>query len=88
MHFGKSEFDHPACLIKGSELGLLGALRKTEEACRQAHEAIYAENGDAIKAYYAAQSRFNQAIMQAEQSGYDKGFADGKALQETIECTD
>ena len=79
LHFGMTEFEQPACLLKGSDLGLLGALRKTEEACRNAHADLHNENGDAIKALYAAQSRFNDAVMQAEQSGYDKGLADGRA---------
>lgn len=78
-HFGRHEDCTPACIIKGGEGGLLEALRRAEEAADDAIQMVHAESTDAAKAYHAQRCRHNQALIAAEQAGYDKGLADGRA---------
>lgn len=80
-HFGPDEGSVAACVIKaGSEQGLLGALRKAEGELADAWHAIHSESTDAAKAYYAQHSRHQEQMRLAEESGYEKGLADGRAL--------
>lgn len=78
LHFGRSEDSAPACVIKGADGGLLRALRLAEEAADDAVQAMHAESTDAARAYHAQRCRHTQALMAAEESGYEKGLEDGR----------
>ncbi|MGO1304565.1 MAG: hypothetical protein ACTMKV_07245 [Sphingomonas parapaucimobilis] len=84
LHFGRDEDSAPACQIKaGAEQGLLGALRDAEYAAADARRAIADESTDAAKAYYAQATRHASALRNAEEAGYERGLADGRALSAT-----
>ena len=81
LHFGRNEDSETACVIKaGAEGSLLKALRQAEEAADDAIQAMHAESTDAAKAYHAQRCRHNQALIAAEELGYERGLADGRAL--------
>ncbi|PCG09692.1 hypothetical protein COA17_07510 [Sphingomonas ginsenosidimutans] len=81
LHFGRDETSEPACIIKtGAEGSLLKALREAEEAADDAIQAMHAESTDAAKAYHAQRCRHTQALTAAEELGYERGLADGRAL--------
>lgn len=81
LHFGRDEVSEPACIIKaGAEGSLLKALRQAEEAADDAIQAMHAESTDAAKAYHAQRCRHSQALTAAEELGYERGLADGRAL--------
>lgn len=87
LHFGASEDQEPACQIKGSEGGLLEALRRAERDAGDAWHMIHNESTDAAKAYYAQQSRHLAQLTAMEQVGYDRGLADAQAHPETLGLT-
>ena len=74
----------PACQIKGSEGGLVEALRRAEKNASDAWFAIHNETIDAAKAYNAQSARHQEQLRAVEQVGYDRGIADAKAHPETI----
>ncbi len=76
LHFGGSEEQKPACLIKGAEGGLLRALRDAENQAALAMQAVHSEMTDVHRAFYAATSRHAQALIAAEEAGYEKGLKD------------
>lgn len=76
MHFGATEDAKPACAIKGSEGGLVRALREAEEVALDAIARVHAESADGINAWRNAQSRNRQAVVSAEEAGYERGLAD------------
>jgi hypothetical protein len=78
LHFGADESDAAACQIKGSEHGLLEALRAAEQSARDAWHAVHNECSDVHRAMYAASSRHSQALRAAEEVGYARGLADGR----------
>lgn len=79
-HFGRDEGKTPACIIKGADGGLLRALRDAENQADEAVQAMHSESTDAAKAYHRARCRHTQALIAAEESGYEKGLADGRGL--------
>lgn len=83
QHFGRDEGSTPACIIKGGEGGLLEALRRAEEAADDAIQLMQSESTDAAKAYHSQRCRHSQALIAAEQTGYDRGLADGRALRKS-----
>lgn len=79
-HFGFDPSNDPACVIKvGAERGLVMALRKAELAAAEAWQAIGDESTEAAQAYYAQAGRHREQIMAAEEAGYERGLADGRA---------
>ncbi len=81
LHFGRDEDSQPACIIKaGAEQGLLGALRAAEYEAADARRAIADECTDAARAHYAQATRHDKALRNAEELGYERGLADGRAL--------
>lgn len=84
LHFGNDETAAPACQIKGSEHGLVEALREAENDAAEAWHMIHAETTDAAKAYYSQNSRHQRQMRAIEQVGYDRGIADAKAYPETL----
>jgi len=81
MHFGYTEDSTPACKIKaGAEGSLVTALRRAETELADAWAAIHNESTEAAKAYHAQQSRHHDQLRAAEELGYERGLADGRAL--------
>lgn len=80
VHFGCDEMSEPACKIKmGAEGSLVTALRRAEADLADAWAAIHNESTEAAKAYYAQQSRHQEQLRAAEELGYERGLADGRA---------
>ncbi len=75
-HFGRDEGSVPACIIKGAEGGLLRALREAEEQADDAIQMMHAESTDAAKAYHSQRCRHAQALIAAEEVGYERGLRD------------
>lgn len=79
-HFGFEPSQDPGCIIKvGAERGLLMALRKAEAELSEVWSAVHNESTEAARAYYAQMTRHNSQLMAAEESGYERGLADGLA---------
>jgi hypothetical protein len=79
LHFGANEDSAPACQIKaGAEGRILRALRDAEAEADRAIQAVADECTDAAKAYHAAVARHSQALIAAEELGYERGLADAR----------
>ena len=79
LHFGRDERSEAACLIKaGAEGSLLEALRRAEGQADDAIQMMHNESTDAAKAYHSQRCRHTQALIAAEQLGYDSGLKDGR----------
>jgi len=87
-HFGRDEGKTPACIIKGADGGLLRALRDAENQADEAIALMHSESTDVAKAYGRASARHTQALMAAEEAGYEKGLADGRALPSNPDAPD
>lgn len=71
-HFGPSEADYAACKIKSHEGHLINYIRKLEEQL-----AIYrSEDGDIMKSIYTLEADHKQALIRAEEDGYNRGVKD------------
>lgn len=84
LHFGRDEGQTPACQIKGSEHGLVEALRRAENDAADAWRAIHNETTDSAKAYFAQSTRHQEQLRVIEQIGYDRCIADVKAHPEEL----
>ena len=85
VHFGEPNAK-PACQIKaGAERGLVMVLREAEAAAARAWSAVHAESTDAVKAYHQAVARHAVQLREAEESGYERGLADGRDLSQVGE---
>lgn len=78
LHFGSEDGDPPACIIRGSEHGLLEALRDAENQAAEAWSAMHDELTDVHKAMYRMSSRHQGSLISAEEVGYARGLADGR----------
>ena len=82
-HFGFDPSDDPACRIKlGGERGLVMALRKAENALTEMTALLHDESSEGYRIAAAQGSRHREQIMAAEEAGYERGLADGRALGE------
>lgn len=80
LHFGMDQCSDPACKIKmGAEGSLVTALRRAEAELADAWAAIHNESTEAAKAYYAQQARHGEQLRAAEELGYERGLAAGRA---------
>lgn len=78
-HFGLSEQQLPACVIKaGAERSLVRALRNAEQAASDAMFMLHNETSDAAKAYFAQTARHNAALQAAEEAGYERGLTNAR----------
>lgn len=85
LHFGRDERSEAACVIKaGAEGSLLKALRDAEYQADDAIQRMHDESTDAAKAYHQQRCRHNQALMAAEELGYERGLADGRSRARQI----
>lgn len=83
VHFGATPDAKPGCMVRvglGGERGLLMALRKAEEDCRAAWDAVQGESTEAHRALHAMLARHTDALEQAEISGYERGLKDGRRV--------
>jgi hypothetical protein len=78
QHFGITEEQVPACQIRGSEGGLVKALRQAEEALFEATARLHAESADGLAAYRAHLTRHENAVRTAEEVGYNRGVNDAR----------
>lgn len=86
LHFGATEDSVAACRIKaGAEGSLLKALRAAEAHAQEAWDALHAETTDAHRAMREAASRHGQALVAAEELGFQRGIAerDGSVAETT-----
>lgn len=75
LHFGAREIDNPACVIKaGAEGSILKALRDAEQASANAMHALHEECSDFARAYHAQNARHQQALLAAEELGFERGL--------------
>lgn len=79
LHFGADETHYPACQIKGSEGGLLRALREAEAQLMQAQQDAHDEAGPVLDGWRDAQHRHHRALIAMEETGYERGMADMRA---------
>ncbi|WP_374413313.1 hypothetical protein [Novosphingobium colocasiae] len=80
LHFGRDERSEAACVIKaGAEGQLLKALRDAEYQADDAIQRMHDESTDAAKAYHQQRCRHTQALIAAEELGYERGLTDGRA---------
>lgn len=77
-HFGLDEFTKPACRIVGASSGLITALREAENSAADAWFKLHEEMSDIAKAMYAQNSRHQQALLRAEELGYERGLRDAR----------
>lgn len=84
LHFGCDEECTPACQIKASEKGLLGALRETEEALFGATCALHDESAEALKAWHAVGRRHDAALRSVEETAYERGLDARRAELERL----
>jgi hypothetical protein len=79
-HFGRDDDAKPACQIKaGAEGSLVRALREAEASAATAWALVHNESGDVMQAYQGAMARHGRAMQAAEELGYERGLADGRA---------
>jgi hypothetical protein len=80
-HFGASPDAQPGCIERvrlGGERGLLAALRKAEERIAQ----YIIEDTEAQRAMHTQQSRHSEALLIAEEAGYERGLRDARKQAE------
>ena len=76
--------DKTACQIKlGAERGLVTAIRKLEAEVAEAWARLHNESGDAVRAMQRMSGRRAEQLQTAEEAGYERGLADGRAKPAT-----
>jgi len=79
-HFGFEPSSDPACRIKvGAERGLIMALRKAEKELADYVHLLHDENLEAYRLLASARSQHGDQLQTAEELGYERGLADGRA---------
>lgn len=76
-HFGDSELEEPGCKLNALEGGLLDLYRKAQDELH----SYRIEDSATSREFYALGAKHQTALRDAEQSGYDKGLADGRAIK-------
>lgn len=79
LHFGATDDAEPACKLGAFDGGLVEALRLAEADAFDARSAMHGESTEGHRAYQALSSRMALAVRSAEESGYARGLADGRA---------
>jgi hypothetical protein len=71
-HFGADQMETPACKLAGHEGHLITYIRKLED-----HLAQYrAEDSHIMRAMWSMEADHRQALIRAEEEGYNKGVRD------------
>lgn len=80
-HFGRDEGATPVCLIRSAgEAALLSALRRAEYELA----SYRLEDTALLRAMWAMQSDHQQALIRAEEDGYNKGVREVGRLRELL----
>jgi hypothetical protein len=75
-HFGGTLAATAGCQIKGSDRGLLGALREAQAQLHRYHN----EDSEIMRCMRSMQSEHGEAVRRAEETGYGRAVADMLAL--------
>lgn len=82
-HFGFDPSCEPACRIKaGGEKGLLMALRRLESELLATQLQLHSESSAGMVWLRQAEARHHTQLIEAEQTGYDRGVADVRKMLE------
>jgi hypothetical protein len=73
-HFGAHEGATPACKLSNSEGHLVTYIRKLEAEL----EVHRREDSDVLRAMYAKEAEHREALVRAEEKGYNRGVLDMK----------
>lgn len=73
-HFGSDQTQDPACQIKAHEGHLVVYIRKLEAEL----ERYRAEDSDVMRSIMVLESDHRQAIIRAEEIGYNRGVTDAR----------
>lgn len=80
-HFGFEPSSDPACRIKlGAERGLIKHIRECEAEIERLMSELHHEGAEGLKGMRAMMSRHASQFREAEEAGYEKGLAGGRAL--------
>jgi hypothetical protein len=75
-HFGRDEGKTPACLLKSYEGHLVTYIRELENQLEQ----YRSEDSHVMRSIYSMEADHCQALIRAEEVGYDKGVRDMSSL--------
>lgn len=78
-HFGRDESKPVACQIKAHEGHLVNYIRKLEAEL----DRYRAEDGDVMRSIYTLEADHRQALIRAEEDGYNRGVRDMQARHGT-----
>ena len=86
-HFGYDHTKTAACQLRGFERPLIDYIRELEEKVDR-HRV---EDSDILRSIYALEADHRQALIRAEEAGYNKGVRDGydevKSIMRAVEKT-
>ena len=77
-HFGLDESATPACRLSHSEGHLITYIRKLEREL----EAHRRDDSDILRAMHAREAEQREAVIRAEERGYNRGVQDAKKMFE------
>jgi hypothetical protein len=81
LHFGNSEYQTPACQLKSYERHLVEYIRDLEGQL----DSYRVEDSHVMRSIYSLEADHRQALIRAEESGYDKGVRDMAPPAQTAE---
>ena len=74
-HFGHALTEESGCKLNTTEQGILGCYREARKQLDDYHR----EDNESYREFYRLGAAHSTALIEAEQKGYDKGLADGRA---------
>lgn len=72
IHFGGGPFEDAGCVLKDYENGLLGIIREQQAEL----ERFRSEDSDLLRVIATMEVGHRQALIRAEEEGYNKGVRD------------
>lgn len=75
LHFGADQESTVACRIKDYEGHILVALRRAEDELAR----YRADDSDLMRSIYTMSADHRQALLRAEELGYERGLRDGRS---------
>lgn len=73
LHFGGEMDSVPACKIKGSEGGLVKAVRDAQLECARLLQQLHDDGGEVMQAYHSMSRRFSETARACEETGFQRG---------------
>ena len=73
LHFGGEMDSVPACKIKGSEGGLVRAIRDAQLECAKLLQQLHNDGGEVMQAYHSMSRRFSETARSCEETGFQRG---------------